>query len=304
MIYALRLRGSQTVGIATTVDTTRSLVLSGANSAKLTTSFGQSSSLQVRLTSVESGNAGLGVSVVVTGRDRGGAGLPIVSVDGKRITVELNTNSRFPTTVQEFVDALNNNSQKQSLVQATLVSGSGATRLGSLAINYSPLQLSGVLDIEVVPAYVGLGDNGRDVIVRFAEALPDDQYRIEILGTGSRTLRNVNGQAFNAGRSVSIPFELDLGAQVQSIVPQPVTRSASGALVHQRNQIEVYFNDDDLIDVNQVVSVNGLSLSALRALRTPLFFQNGDTIVFAAAQWVLPVRSMQTFINCSTLLAH
>ncbi|MDX1927405.1 MAG: VWA domain-containing protein, partial [Pirellulaceae bacterium] len=282
LIYALRLRGSDTIGVATSVDTTRPLVLSGANSGKVTTSFGQSSALQVRLTAVDSGNSGLGISVVVTGRDRGGAGLPIISINNKTINVELNTNTRFATTVQEFVDALNTNSQSSGLIQARLVSGSGSTRLGSLAINYSPLQLSGVLDVEVIPAYVGLGDNNHEVIVRFAESLPDDKYRIEILGQGTRTLRNVNGQAFNSGVSRSVAFELDLGAQIESIVPQPVTRNAAGQLVQQRSQIEVYFNNDDLIDVNQVVSVNGLSLATLKTLRSPLFFQNGDTIVFAA----------------------
>ena len=305
LIYALRLRGSETVGVAQTVDTTRPLILSGANSGKVTTSFGQSSSLQVRLTAVDSGNSGLGISVVVTGRDRGGAGSPIISLNGKTISVELNTNSRFATTVQEFVDALNNNSQSNGLVQATLVSGSGSTRLGSLAINYSPLRLSGVLDVEVIPAYVGLGDNSHEVIVRFAEALPDDKYRIEILGQGTRTLRNVNGQAFNSGVSRSVAFELDLGAQIESIVPQPVTRSSTGQLVQQRSQIEVYFNNDDLIDVAQVVSVNGLSVSALKTLRSPLFFQNGDNIVFVAgavgATSAISPNYYQLFHNAGTL---
>ena len=305
LVYALRLRGSQTATIGQSTDVTRALTLSGANSAKVTTSFGQSSSLQVRLTSVESGNSGLGISVVVTGRDRGGAGLPIISVSDKTISVEINTNTRFATTVQEFVDALNNNSQTRGLVQATLVSGSGSTRLGSLPINYSPLTLSGVLDVEVVPAYVGLGDNGRDVIVRFAESLPDDKYRIEILGQGVRTLRNVNGVAFNSGVSRSVAFELDLGAKIEAIVPQPVTRSSTGALVHNRNQIEVYFNNDDLIDTAQIVSVNGISLTNLKTLRSPLFFQNGDNIVFTTgavgSTSVINANYYQLFHTAGTL---
>ena len=280
LIYALRLRGSQTVGITTTVDTVRPLVLGGANSVKVTTSFGQSSALQVRLTAVESGNAGLGISVVVTGRDRGGAGLPIISATGKTINVEINTNPRFATTVQEFVDALNSNSLSNGLIQATFNSGSGSTRLGSLPITYSPLLLTGVVDVEIIPAYVGLGDSTREVIVRFAEALPDDKYRIEIVGQGTRALRNINGQAYNQGVTSAVSFELDLGAQIESIVPQPVVRNSSGQLVQQRNQIEVYFNNDDLIDTVAVSTVNGVSLTALKSLRSPLYFQNGDSIVF------------------------
>jgi hypothetical protein len=201
LIYALRLRGSQTIGIAQTVDVTRRLTLSGANSAKTTTSFGQSSSLQVRLIAVDSGNTGLGTTVTVTGRDRGGAGSPIVTGIGNAIEVEINTNARFPTTVQDFVDALNTSSVSSSVVRADLTSGLGSTRLGALPINYSPLTLTGVLDVEVIPAFVGLGDSNREVVLRFAEALPDDKYRIEILGQGSRRLRNTDGEAFNNGVS-------------------------------------------------------------------------------------------------------
>lgn len=281
LIYALRLRGSQTIGIGQSTDTTRILTLGGANATKVVTSFGQSSALQVSLTAVDSGNAGLGITVSVTGRDRGGAGTPIVSAIGRNINVEINTNAAFPTTVQEFVDAINVSSNSNTLVRANLVSGIGATRLGALPINYSPLSLSGVLDVEVVPAFVGLGDSEGEVIVRFAEALPDDKYRIEILGQGTRILRDVSGLPFNGGASLSVAFELDLGAQIESIVPQPVTRSG-GQLVQNRNQIDVYFNNDDLISATNIVSVNGQTLNSLRTLRNPLFFQNGDNIVFAS----------------------
>lgn len=68
-----------------------------------------------------------------------------------------------------------------------------------VATTYSPITLSGVSDIEIIPGYIGLGDSDREVILRFAEPLPDDGYRIEIMGQGVRTLKNVNGEPFNAG---------------------------------------------------------------------------------------------------------
>ncbi len=306
LVYALRLRGSTTIGIASTVDTSQPLELGGANAAKASTNFNLSNTLEVRFTARDSGNAGLGIRINVTARDRGGAGNPIVSVVGKTINVELNSNSRFPTTVQEFVNSLNaSDSLSSSLIEARLVSGVGATRLGTAPITYSPMILTGVSDIEVMPAYVGLGDTDREVIVRLADALPDDRYRLQIIGTGDRALRNVDGEAFNCGVSVSVPFELDLGAFIESIVPQPLTRDSSGQLQQARNQIDLYFNDDDLIDLSTIVSVNGIPFAEFRELRQPLFLQNSDTITFAAgtlaSQSVLDPAYYQLFSTSDTL---
>lgn len=306
LVTALRLRGSQTIGIASTIDTSRVLTLSGANAAKASTDFGLGNNIEVRLIARDSGNAGLGITLNVTARDRGGAGNPIVTVVGKTINVEINSNARFPTTVQEFVDALNaSDSLSSALLEAQLVSGSGATRLGTAPITYSPLSLEGVSDVEIIPAYVGLGDTDREVILRFAEALPDDRYRIEVIGQGLRTLTNVNGEAFNQGVSRAISFELDLGAQIESVVPQPVTRNASGQLTQARNQIDIYFNDDDLIDMRSVTAVNGIAINEFRNLRTPLFLQSTDTITFAAgstgSRSVLDTSFYQLFHTADSL---
>ena len=101
-------------------------------------------------------------------------------------------------------------------------------------------------DAEVPIGFVGLGDVPEEVVLRFSENLPDDSYRINIDGASDTPLRNIDGEAFNDGRNDSFPFELDLGAQVVSIVPQPITRRNDGSLRQDRNEIVVYFNDDDL----------------------------------------------------------
>ena len=280
LVYALRLRGSTTLGIGRTVDTTKPVVLSGANAAKITTDFGTGANLQVRLNAKDSGAAGIGVQVNVTTRDRGGPGAPVVTVSGKIISVELNSNVRNTSTVSDFVAALNGDAAASALVEATLISGVGATRLGALTPTYSPLVLSGVTDVEILPAYVGLGDTNREVIMRFASALPDDRYRIEILGRGSRALLNLNGDAFNDGADKAVTFELDLGAQIESIVPQPVERDATTGLLSQAtNRIDVYFNNDDLINPGSLRTVNGLTIDQLRVQRPTLFFQSSDIII-------------------------
>lgn len=289
LVYGLRLRGSTTLGIGRTVNTTSPIVLAGANAAKITTDFGTGANLQVRLNAKESGTAGIGIQVNVTARDRGGPGAPTVTVAGKVISVELNSNVRNTSTVNDFVAAINGNTAASALVEATLISGVGATRLGAISTSYSPLVLSGVTDVEIIPAYVGLGDTNREVIMRFASALPDDRYRIEILGRGSRALLNLNGDAYNDGVDKAISFELDLGALIESIVPQPVERNATTGLLSQAtNRIDVYFNNDDLISTGAIRTVNGLTIDQLRVQRPTLFFQSSDIIVNQLGTQVVP----------------
>ncbi len=259
--------------------------MGGANSAKVTTDFGTGANLQVRITAKESGLAGVGTRIVVTSREFGGPGAPNVSVTndattGKKvISVELNSNARFASTVSDFITALNGNALTNGLVEATLISGSGSSRLGTVSTGYSPLVLSGVTDVEIVPGYVGFGDTNREVVMRFAESLPDDRYRVEILGRGTSALKNLNGVAYNDGIDTAVAFELDLGAQIESIVPQPVERLADGSLKANYNVIDVYFNNDDLVVPGQIRSVNGLTIEQLRVQRPALFFQNSDIIL-------------------------
>ena len=94
--------------------------------------------------------------------------------------------------------------------------------------------------------YIGQGASSNELVVRFAENLPDGSYTLNI----GATLQNTGGEFFNdtedsgTGEAQDVPFNLDLGAQVVAVVPQPV--STSGTLSQSRNQIVVYFNNDDL----------------------------------------------------------
>ena len=113
-------------------------------------------------------------------------------------------------------------------------------------------------DFEVIePAYVGFGATNRIVVMRFAEPLVDDVYRIEALSVDLPSenrvaIRNLNGDPLRPRRSGTdrdaIFLRLNLGAQIDSVVPQPVVRDSSGNWVQQRRFIDVYFNGDKLHD--------------------------------------------------------
>lgn len=121
--------------------------------------------------------------------------------------------------------------------------------------------------VQVTPGYIGVGSAAQqnEVIVRFAETLPDDLYRIELYGIddvlqGISALRNTRGEAFgdltddkaDNGKNLVVGWQLELAPQVLAVVPQPLTRVPDPAdpsksiLQQARNQIVVYFNDDDL----------------------------------------------------------
>ena len=99
-------------------------------------------------------------------------------------------------------------------------------------------------DIAVVPGsmVVESAPNENQVIVRFAETLPDDVYRITV-GPGlsaEAAVGSVNASEFD--------FQLDRGAFVQSVVPQPtasINRDGVYQLIHARGQIQVWFNIED-----------------------------------------------------------
>lgn len=127
-------------------------------------------------------------------------------------------------------------------------------------------------NVIVTPGYIGIGDTGNEVVMRFSEPLPDDKYRVIVFGTtgGPDILEDTAGNAFQAGRSnFTLPFDLDLGAQIVSVVPQPVDRNATtGALTQRANEIDVYFNDDDL-NVASATNRNFYKLILTKNTATP-----------------------------------
>ena len=115
-------------------------------------------------------------------------------------------------------------------------------------------------DVVIEPGSISLGalaDN--EVVVRFADSLPDDRYRIDVFGydapsQGIVGLRNVDGELLVArdgvGDSEHVNFELRLGARIEAVVPQPVVRLSDRTLEQRRDEILVYFNDDELFVEN------------------------------------------------------
>ncbi len=254
---SIRSGSNATTNIATPAINYSPVTLLGASTASVASSFNVGATFEIEFLAQQPGQAGQGIQIAVTKRDMGGVSPPTVSVKDKVISVELNSNTANPTTAQELIDAINANAPASALVKARLNAGSPTTAIGSRTINYSPLSLVAVDDVVIQPGYIGVGASANEVVVRFKDPLPDDLYRVDFIGTGSSALRGVNGAAFgdktddgvDNGVDLGVDFELDLGAKILAVVPQPITRNSSDNTLSQaRDQIIVYFNNDDLRD--------------------------------------------------------
>ncbi|NOX54097.1 MAG: hypothetical protein GXP27_06585, partial [Planctomycetes bacterium] len=228
------------------------MVLTGANVASNQTDFNTNGAVEVRFSARQAGPDGNGIVVDIQLADRGGTG-PLVTVDQaqRRVVLTLDTNATNPTTAQQAVNAINSDIQARQIIEATLVYGDPAAAVATTA-QAETLTLDGASDVELVPGYVEVkADAPNEVLFRFADSLPDDDYLITIVGDGTNpsdplnTLQNISGAAFNAGIDQHIQFEIDLPPQVVAVVPQPIER-VGNTLQQRKDQIVVYFNDDDL----------------------------------------------------------
>ncbi|MFO0904297.1 MAG: tandem-95 repeat protein [Pirellulales bacterium] len=241
--------------------------LGGAGVPVASTDLGAAFPLELRLTALNA-QAGQPISVgIFKGTAPAGvpiaapvAGAPTVYVDNQRIYVRVANVGT--TTAAQIAAAINNDAKAKLLVSASVAFGDGAVDV----VPTLPAQTIEMLgkDVVVTPGFKGLGTTTREVITRFAETLPDDKYRVEIYGAdnataGQTALKNLSGQVFQPtfsalGQEIN-EFEVKLGAQITAVVPQPVTRAtgpggAFAGITQARDQIEVYFNEDDLLDDN------------------------------------------------------
>ena len=172
-------------------------------------------------------------------------------------------------------------------------------------------------DVPVTIGYVGSGSTPNEVVLRFGETLGDEHYRIVVNGTGANALAATvvtsTGTTADPVANATFDFELDLGARIVAVDPQPVTRVADGTLVQARNQIVVYFNDDrlnqnaaenpnfyQLINTNETVNtiddskVNPTSVVYNSTLNTAtLTFAGGIAELYGAGSYRLRVGNAE-----------
>jgi hypothetical protein len=153
--------------------------------------------------------------------------------------------------------------------------------------------------ITVTAGSIGPGTRDTDVVVRFANALPDDVYQIRVKGT----LKDTSGQSFNGGADLNPAptLTLDLSPQVVAIVPQPIERdTATNKLKPQAvNQIDVYFNVNDPLE--KTSAENRFNYQLIRTNNTATTADDG-AIINPTGDGVRPAVTYDAATGKATLL--
>ena len=213
--------------------------------ATAVTDLGSNGAVELAITALVDGEEGNGIELVFTRSDHENESGPRVEFedlddgtleDGdihSRITIDLNVNEVNPSTVGQVSEAIAAHPIASKWISTELLTGDIGTDVSVFEVtSYSPVSLAGSDDILMDAGYVGVEAGGHDIVFRFRESLQDDTYRLMINGGGTEPLRNIDGEAFLSGAANElIDFTIDAGPQVQAVVPQPITRDASGMLV-------------------------------------------------------------------------
>lgn len=193
-------------------------------------------------------------------------------------------------------------------IDVTSLSAITVTRAGLDGIFDDPATpaLESTDDVSITPGYIGTGDSANEVVVRFASTLADDKYQIRIQATGAGSLVGNAGDSLipDANKTYrSFNFELDLGALVESVVPQPVIRSLPFAVTNTSS-----ISDGDLITINAgpysyVFEMDLATNPGVSGTHLPITYSAADTPAQVAAKIAAQINLVANTGNNLTAVA-
>ena len=269
------------------------LTLLNAGSADVVTDLGTGTDLRLQIAARSAGLDGNDITVQINRLNLSATPVaPQVSVTGNRIEVVINDGAT--TTAQTLVNAIAAEPDADALVSATVAVGDPSEDVSGLQ-DGTMLRLAGA-DRAVSPGYVDIADTTNEVIYRFAETLPDDAYRIQILGTGASPLQNAGGEEFGNGTDHFQTFSLDLGSQTTAVVPQPILREQLLRINDEGGLTSLQDGDTITIDPNVANFAGGMT-----DLGSPGSGSGGVTVVYEAVSQGAGGNGVQVTVDTADL---
>ncbi|MBU6174134.1 MAG: peptidase, partial [Planctomycetes bacterium] len=205
--------------------------------ATATSNLNAGQSVQVKFTAVQPGKLGNNLQVFVTRSPRGVGQLPLVQTFPNAISVDLNSTTGSETTLEQFVQAIDNDLAARSLVKIELVSGSPSALIGNRDVTFSPITLQGGrvdliaqndnyfsqdslirLNLDSGVYYLGVSASGND---KYDPVIPDTGYGGRSQGKydlrltfraqtdSSDSIQDISG----SNGDISVPFDGDADGQ-------------------------------------------------------------------------------------------
>lgn len=269
------------------------LTLLNAGAADVVTDLGTGTDLRLQIAARSAGLDGNDITVQINRLNLSATPVaPQVSVTGNRIEVVINDGAT--TTAQTLVNAIAAEPDADALVSATVAVGDPSEDVSGLQ-DGTMLRLAGA-DRAVSPGYVDIADTTNEVIYRFAETLPDDAYRIQILGTGASPLQNAGGEEFGNGTDHFQTFSLDLGSQTTAVVPQPILREQLLRINDEGGLTSLQDGDTITIDPNVANFAGGMT-----DLGSPGSGSGGVTVVYEAVSQGAGGNGVQVTVDTADL---
>ncbi|TWU00863.1 GEVED domain-containing protein [Stieleria varia] len=142
-------------------------------SASASSDVGTGGAALVEFRAIQTGSLGNGITVNFESSFRQNSSVPVVTVNGRTVTISVNSNTQRPSTVGGLISAVANHPEASGLIEVIQVSGAGLTQISAAQVAGESLVLSGA---NAAQAVTDFGSNGA-VRARFVSQIPGEDGR-------------------------------------------------------------------------------------------------------------------------------
>ncbi|MEO1524376.1 MAG: GEVED domain-containing protein [Planctomycetota bacterium] len=271
-------------------------------SAAVTSDLGTSGRALFEFRARQSGSLGNGIAINVTSSARAGSSAPIITTNGREVSIDLNSTAGAVTTARDLTTAVNNDAEASALIEAIQVSGPSLEPVGTtVPAGGTSLVLDGA---NAAQAVTDFGTNGA-VRARLISQVP---------GTNGRGIQVVVEQRNFGGTALPIVLVNDqvVTVQVNSFPGDPTTAQEFVTAIKSNPQsaellsATIQEGDGDTVIGTQPTTYSPLTLSGVSdVVVEPGFIGLGDSpreVIFRFAE-PLPDDLYQIDILGSSALA-
>ncbi len=215
-------------------------------SARATSDLGTGGAVLLEFRAVQAGTAGEGVQVRFTSSNRPSSGTPNITVVGKVITFDLNSNPARPTQVRDLISAVSANTAASQLLRVFSVSGATSFALGTSVLSGTSVTLRGAnaadattdlgtsnaVRVRFLAATTGAEGRGTQVILQRADA--GGAANPLVLVNGNQVTVRVNSNVGNETTVAQLLTAINTNPEASKVVLAILEAGSATTLIGNR----------------------------------------------------------------------